>query len=139
MSIPAAVPERPTPRWWRQPPARATIVLAWALAKLPPRRIRTVLHLARKGARPTTYEEAAQARDQIVALSTSCAGEGCLQRSLATALLCRLHGTWPTWRTGVRTQPFGAHAWVEAAGQPVAEPPSTADYRPILTIGPLRP
>jgi hypothetical protein len=65
-----------------------------------------------------------------------CAGEGCLQRSLATALLCRLRGSWPTWCTGVRTMPFGAHAWVEADGVPVDEPDPPGHYRPVITVPP---
>ena len=45
-----------------------------------------------------------------------------MPRSIATALLCRMSGTWPTWRVGVRTvAPFSAHAWVEAEGKPVDE------------------
>jgi hypothetical protein len=71
-----------------------------------------------------------------VAVSVLCAGEGCLQRSLATALLCRLRGTWPTWCTGVRTMPFSAHAWVEADGEPVDEPHPAGHYRPVITVPP---
>ncbi|MET9296577.1 lasso peptide biosynthesis B2 protein [Streptomyces sp. NPDC003077] len=139
MSVATALPEPPRrPARWRQPPARLAIALAWALAKLPPRRIRSLMETTRKGARPATYAEAEAARNQIVALSVACAGEGCLQRSLATALLCRMHGTWPTWRTGVRTQPFTAHAWVEADNRPVAEPETTAHYRPVITVTPAQ-
>ncbi|WP_372502979.1 lasso peptide biosynthesis B2 protein [Streptomyces rhizoryzae] len=70
----------------------------------------------------------------MTAVSTVCAGRYCLQRSLATALLCRLRGVWPTWCTGVRTPPFSAHAWVEAEGRQVGGPPGTASYRPVLTV-----
>jgi hypothetical protein len=72
----------------------------------------------------------------VVAVSVLCAGEGCLQRSLATALLCRMRGSWPTWCTGVRTMPFGAHAWVEADGVPVDEPHQPGHYRPVITVPP---
>ncbi|GCD47418.1 hypothetical protein GKJPGBOP_07184 [Streptomyces paromomycinus] len=51
-------------------------------------------------------------------------------------LLCRARGTWPTWRTGVRTHPFSAHAWGEADGQLIGEPYPAGHYRPLLTIGP---
>ncbi|GHH08564.1 lasso RiPP family leader peptide-containing protein [Amycolatopsis oliviviridis] len=27
-------------------------------------------------------------------------------KAIATALLCRLYGGWPTWRVGVRTGPY---------------------------------
>ncbi|WP_079249549.1 lasso peptide biosynthesis B2 protein [Streptomyces sp. IMTB 2501] len=67
-------------------------------------------------------------------LSTLCSGRYCLQRSLATALLCRMRGSWPTWCSGVRTSPFAAHAWVEADGRPVGEPEDTASYQPMITV-----
>ena len=72
----------------------------------------------RRGARPATYEQAKAARDTVVAVSLTCAArEGCLPRSLATVLLCRLHGSWPAWCVGARRlPPFAAHAWVEAEG-----------------------
>lgn len=95
-----------------------------------------MLRLARRGARPATYGEAHLARTEVMSLSVACAGEGCLQRSLATALLCRMRGSWPTWCTGVRTQPFAAHAWVEAEGIPVGEETALAQYRPIMTVPP---
>ncbi|MEV7085331.1 lasso peptide biosynthesis B2 protein [Streptomyces sp. NPDC093085] len=110
------------------------VVLAFGIARLPPRRIRTLLHLARRGARSATAEQALAARRAVVAVSARCAGEGCLPRSLATALLCRARGVWPTWCTGVRTDPFRAHAWVEAEGRPVGEPPTADHYHPIMTV-----
>ncbi|MFI2077325.1 MULTISPECIES: lasso peptide biosynthesis B2 protein [Streptomyces] len=61
-------------------------------------------------------------------MSHGCSGPYCLQRSLATALLCQLGGTWPTWCTGVRTPPFATHAWAEptdnASGNPRTPPPT---------------
>ena len=88
------------------------------------------------GARPATYTDAYNARLTIVALSTSCAveGVGCLRRSISTALLCRLDGTWPTWHVGARTEPFGAHSWVEVRGQPVGEPYPAGYYQPLMTV-----
>lgn len=114
--------------------ARTAVVAGRLLARLPPRRIRAVLGLARRGARPTRYEEALRARQEVTAVSTLCAGRYCLQRSLATAVLCRLRGHWPTWCSGVRTSPFGAHAWVEAEGKPVGEPADTATYRAMIKV-----
>jgi len=111
---------------------------ARALAHLPPRRIRAALTVCRCGAAPATYPQALAARDAVVAASVLCAGEGCLERAIATALLCRIRGVWPTWRTGVRTSPFTAHAWVEADGQPVGEPHDSGYYRSIITILPAR-
>ncbi|MGH8896648.1 MAG: lasso peptide biosynthesis B2 protein [Egibacteraceae bacterium] len=124
------------------PRQRAAALLAVGaarmLALLPPRRIRTVLSLLRHHAAAATYHQALTARDAVVAVSLVCAGEGCLERSLATTLLCRIRGVWPTWCTGVRTAPFLAHAWVEADGQPVGEPHGPGYYRPIITIPPVQ-
>lgn len=116
--------------------AHTAVCAARLLAHLPPRRLRAVLHTARRGAAPAGYAQALRARQDVIAVSTLCAGRYCLQRSLAIALLCRIGGTWPTWRTGVRTPPFAAHAWVEAQGRRVGEPDDTATYRTMLTVAP---
>ncbi|MFE3866350.1 lasso peptide biosynthesis B2 protein [Streptomyces goshikiensis] len=118
--------------------AMAAIGAARLLAGRPPRSIKRVLLALRHGAAPATVEQAQSARQAVTAVSPRCAGEYCVQRSLATTLLCRLLGTWPTWCVGVRTAPFTAHAWVEAEGRPVAEPHAPGDYRPIMVI-PARP
>jgi hypothetical protein len=106
------------------------------LATQPPRRIRRVLGWLRHGARPATYEEAKMARDTVTAVSLTCAArEGCLPRSLATILLCRWRGAWPTWCVGVRrVPPFGAHAWVEADGVPVEEDYPPDYFRTLFTV-----
>ncbi|MDF5752458.1 lasso peptide biosynthesis B2 protein [Spongiactinospora sp. TRM90649] len=59
-------------------------------------------------------------------------------RRWAPALLCRLHGAWPTWCTGVRTDPFRAHAWVQVDGRPIGEPFPPGYYQPTMII-PTRP
>ncbi|CAM5359793.1 Lasso peptide biosynthesis B2 protein OS=Streptomyces alboniger OX=132473 GN=CP975_34295 PE=4 SV=1 [Streptomyces alboniger] len=96
--------------------ARAAVTAAWFLIRLSPARLRRALGAAARGARPATRAEALACRRAVVSVSGRCAGQGCLQRSVATALLCRAKGHWPDWCTGVRTQPFRAHAWVEVAG-----------------------
>ncbi|RLV01287.1 hypothetical protein CTZ27_12275 [Streptomyces griseocarneus] len=106
----------------RRPPVLLATAAARLLVLLKPRRIRRVLTLVRRGAAPAGADEALAARRDVVAVSARCAGEGCLQRSVATALLCRMRGVWPDWCTGVRTAPFRAHAWVEVDGLPVGEP-----------------
>ncbi len=116
--------------------SRIAVGAARLLVLLPPRRLRAVLRAARLGAVPADYATALQARQDITAISIRCSGRYCLQRSLATALLCRLGGAWPTWCTGVRTPPFAAHAWVEADGQRVGEPQDTASYHTLLIVPP---
>ncbi|MFF6781758.1 lasso peptide biosynthesis B2 protein [Streptomyces sp. NPDC012510] len=69
-------------------------------------------------------------------MSVRCAGQGCLPRSIATALLCRARGVWPTWRTGMRTVPMVAHVWVEAEGRPVDDLPLRPGIPLIMTVAP---
>lgn len=126
----------PRPPLRRRLPALACVVAARLLARQSPHRIHRVLSTVRRGARPASYEQAAAARRDVTGTSLHCAGRYCLQRSLATTLLCRLRGSWPTWHTGVRSAPFAAHAWVSVDGRPVDEPDDTATYHPIITIAP---
>lgn len=128
---------RPTrPALHRRIGPYTAVALARMLLRLPPRRLRAVLNVLRRGAAPAAYDRTMRARQVVIAVSTRCSGQYCLQRSVATALLCRLHGSWPTWKTGVRTSPTAAHAWVEADGRPVGEPRATATYRTILEVAP---
>ncbi|MFJ9822423.1 lasso peptide biosynthesis B2 protein [Streptomyces sp. NPDC101151] len=117
---------------------RLPVLIATAAARLivtlKPHRIRRVLSVARRGAAPATTSQALAAREAIVAVSARCAGEGCLQRSVATALLCRMRGVWPDWCTGVRTAPFRAHAWVEVNGLPVGEPHQPGAYHRMMVV-----
>lgn len=128
MTTPEAVSYRPASvPLPRRLAAYAVVGVARLLATRSPARIRTVLRVLRRGARPAGYAEAKAARDTVVAVSLTCAArEGCLPRSLATVLLCRLRGSWPAWCVGARRlPPFAAHAWVEADGVMVDE-----DYPP---------
>ncbi|MET9393625.1 lasso peptide biosynthesis B2 protein [Streptomyces sp. NPDC006624] len=119
--------------------ALLVLLPAVALALLPPRRIRAVLGVLRRGAAPATAVQAQRARDAMCAASLRCAGpKGCLPRSLGAALLCRLGGTWPTWCTGVRVvPPFTAHAWIEAEGRLVGEDAPEGYFARLVTVGPL--
>ncbi|MGP3953436.1 lasso peptide biosynthesis B2 protein [Streptomyces sp. 7N604] len=136
MSMPVAITGRPRLPLHRRPlPWLATLV-ARLLMHQPPARIRAVLGFVRRGARPATVEEAQKCRDAVVAVSVSCAGEGCVQRSLATALLCRVHGSWPTWCSGARVVPFLAHAWVEVDGEPVGEPYPAGYHTALIRVPP---
>ncbi|MBM0274451.1 lasso peptide biosynthesis B2 protein [Micromonospora tarensis] len=103
---------------------RAAIVLGHTLRPLPPALLAKVLGRVSRGARPASYAEAKASRDRVMSASLGMnALQACLQRSLAVALLCRMSGCWPTWCAGVRqSEPFTAHAWVEAEGRSVGEP-----------------
>ncbi|MEV0087850.1 lasso peptide biosynthesis B2 protein [Saccharopolyspora sp. NPDC050642] len=134
MSVPVALGQRLKLPLHRRILPLLAVALARPLARTTPARLRRVLEFARRGASPATAEQALTARNHVVAVSLRCAGQGCLQRSIATALLCRTRGTWPTWCTGVRTHPFAAHAWIEADGQLIGEPYPEGHYKPMLTI-----
>ncbi|MCK2216250.1 lasso peptide biosynthesis B2 protein [Actinomadura sp. ATCC 31491] len=136
MSVPSAL-ERPQGVPWRaRAAARLAVAAAFPLTLLPPRRLRAVLALVSRGARPAGYAEAKAAKDAVLAVSLTCLGvHGCLPRSLATVLLCRMRGSWPDWCAGTRTRPpFGAHAWVEAEGRPVEESVPEGYLIPLIAV-----
>jgi hypothetical protein len=137
MSMPEAVVYRPrSVPFPRRMVTRLAVGAARLLATQSPRRIRTVLGWLRRGARPATFDQAKAARDAVVAVSLHCAArEGCLARSLATVLLCRLRGQWPTWCVGARRlPPFAAHAWVEAGGVMVGEEYPPDYFRTLFSV-----
>ncbi|ONK13224.1 lasso peptide biosynthesis B2 protein [Streptomyces sp. MP131-18] len=60
----------------------------------------------------------------------------CLEESAAATLLLASRRLSATWCHGVAPDPVRLHAWVQTAdGDPVAEPPTTRAYTPVLTIG----
>jgi transglutaminase superfamily protein len=124
------------PPLFRRVLVHLAVTAARLLARMPPKRIVAVLRVLRRRAAPATHQQALRARTDVTGSSTRCAGTYCLQRSLATALLCRMRGVWPTWCSGVRTPPFAAHAWVEAEGQRVGEPADVYAYRVLLAVPP---
>lgn len=122
----------------RRAAAIAAVMVARVVSFLPPHSLKRVLGQLARSARPASYDEAAAAREAVNTVSLACrAREGCLPRSIATAVLCRMDGTWPSWRTGVRLlPPFEAHAWVEADGRMVAEPYPPDYFAPLITVSP---
>ncbi|WP_250279582.1 lasso peptide biosynthesis B2 protein [Frankia sp. Cppng1_Ct_nod] len=140
MSTPMSPPRRggQTPLPLRRPLAIAAVGAARLLATQPPGRIRFILTWLRRGATPADYRQTLAARDAVTAVSTLCRGpHGCLPRSLATTLLCRASGVWPTWYVGVRrVAPFAAHAWVETEGVMVGEPVPADHLRPLIAVPP---
>lgn len=119
--------------------ARAAVAVARLLALLPPARIRTVLGGVRRGARPAGLGHASAARDAVTTVSLVCRGaQGCVPRSIATALLCRAWGLWPTWCVGARkVGPFAAHAWVEVDGVLVGEEFPGDYFQRLITVSPV--
>jgi Transglutaminase-like superfamily len=137
MSLPEAIYYDPrSVRLRRRVVTRLAVGAARLLATQSPRSIRTVLAWLRRGAQPASFEQAKAARDVVVAVSLTCAArEGCLARSLATVLLCRARGYWPTWCVGCRRlPPFAAHAWVEVDGVMVGEDYPPNYFRTLFTV-----
>lgn len=116
--------------------ARVAVVLALVLTVLPPKIIRLVLRQVVRGGRPAPAAEVLSMRDAVNSVSRRCAGQGCLQRSIAVLLLARVFGFGVTWKTGFRPSPFVAHAWVEAGGAPIGEPAVVAKFFTVLSVVP---
>jgi hypothetical protein len=123
------VPDGPE---WSPGAVLAAVAAGRVLGHLPPRVLVSVLTHAGRGGRPATVSEVRSARDAVCAASVRAAGNGCVQRSIATFLLCRLHAATGTWKSGFRIEPFAAHAWVEAEGVPVGEADGVDGYHVTL-------
>lgn len=132
MSTPAVAEFTGRVPWYRGLGSRLAVGIARLLVKLPPARLHRVLRVLSRGTRPATREQALRARQAAVSVSARCAGLGCLQRSVAAALICRAQGRWADWCTGFRIEPFAAHAWVEVDGEPVGEPGDMTMFRTVL-------
>ncbi|MFI5530614.1 lasso peptide biosynthesis B2 protein [Kitasatospora sp. NPDC051853] len=81
-----------------------------------------------------------QAKAAVLAVRSagwcSPARTACLEVSAATVLLLAARRLSVTWCHGIAADPVRLHAWVQTEdGVPVAEPPSTLAYTPVLTIG----
>lgn len=111
-----------------------SITVAGFLSKLSPSQLERVLKMLKRGSRASSHTRAARARAIVTSISLRCAGEGCVQRSIASAIICRMQGEWPTWHSGVRTNPFRAHAWISVDGRPVDEPGSTSSFTPLISV-----
>ncbi|MFI6695115.1 lasso peptide biosynthesis B2 protein [Streptomyces sp. NPDC050433] len=139
MSMPVTLERTTRVPLRRKAVAKLAVGVARALVPLSPMRLRTALEFLSRGARPATAAGTLSARQAVVASSTRCAGQRCLERSVAVALLCRAGGTWPQWCTGVRVDPFRAHAWVEVDGVAVDEADDMSLYRKTITVLPRHP
>ncbi|WP_423243492.1 lasso peptide biosynthesis B2 protein [Actinomyces wuliandei] len=116
---------------------RAATSVALALSFLPPFALEWCLQQIMCSAKPSTFNEVSSARASVCAVSKRCRGRGCLQRSIAVVIFCRLSGTTPSWKSGYRLDPFRAHAWVEVGGVPVGEPSDVTYYARVLEANPM--
>lgn len=138
MSSPVATELRwDVPRGLR-PVAAVAAWVARAVVVLPPVGIHRVLTLVTGRATEPSAAEVLEWRNAVNSVSKRCAGNGCLQRSVAIVLLGALHGRAPVWCTGFRLEPFTAHAWVEVDDVPIDEPEIISSYTKVLTMTPRR-
>ncbi|SER60949.1 Transglutaminase-like superfamily protein [Streptomyces sp. yr375] len=121
MTLPMTLEPRTPLPLHRRPLPLLAVAAGRLLGSRSPHTMERALRRLARGARPATHAEALRARDDIVSVSRRAAGQYCLERSVATAILARLHGSWPDWVSGVCLVPFAAHAWVEVDGKPVGE------------------
>lgn len=111
------------------------VQIANMLSHLRPNHLERLLRVLAKGAVSSRTAEVSAIRASVCATSSRCAGLGCLQRSIATFILCRTSGHVPVWKSGFRLNPFAAHAWVEVDGLAVDEPDGVSQYRAVLSAG----
>lgn len=114
--------------------ARVAASIARPLSMMPPGLLRRTLALVVKGTRRPAAADVLAWRDAVNSVSRRCAGDGCLQRSVAVVLLGRFHGAAPAWKTGFRPDPFTAHAWVEVDGVPIGEPEAVRHFHAVLSV-----
>jgi len=140
MTLPMTLePRSPLPVHRRVAPLAAVGVSRLLIACCSPYRLEKVLRRLSRGAAPASYDEALRARRDVVAVSGRCAGQYCLDRSVAAAVLARLRGRWPTWVSGVSLIPFAAHAWIEADGRPVGETLKLDGFQKNIVVAGPRP
>lgn len=136
MSIPIRPEQAWRPSYRHRVLARVAVALSWALTRFSPKAIRRVLSLPFLGRSEPGAREVLEWRNAVNHVSHHCAGNGCLQRSVAVMFLGFMHGRAPVWCTGFRLEPFSAHAWVEVGDQPVGEPGVVSQYKKVMSVSP---
>ncbi|MFI7447321.1 lasso peptide biosynthesis B2 protein [Nonomuraea sp. NPDC049714] len=116
--------------------ARAAVGLAFLACRVSPEALRRLLERVTRNGRRPELSDIVRYREAVVSVSSVCAGEGCLPRSVATVLLSRSYGYGLSWCTGIRDAPFAAHAWVEVDGRAVGEPDDIVSFQKMLTVVP---
>lgn len=120
---------------------RAKAVPITAVARIAaltsPLRIKTFVESIQGKFPQAGYDQALQWRNAVNSVSPRCAGNGCLQRSIAVVLMAATAGRSVQWKAGFRTEPFLAHAWVEVNGEPVGEPEEVKNYRTTIASRPI--
>lgn len=118
--------------------ATAGLLIALCLLRLPfAVTVRAVSALTSRCPRRATHAQAADAVTLVRQVARLHPGRvACLELSLAATVRLALAGLSVEWCLGSADDPFRFHAWIEAAGRPVALPSDGAptDFRKVFTV-----
>lgn len=108
--------------------------VSFFLIKLPPNKLSEVIEKLSKNTRKALPKEVESWRTSINSINVRCAGNGCLQRSVAVMLRGIIARRTPDWVSGFQVSPFIAHAWVEVDGIPIGEEMDLSNFQKILFV-----
>ena len=108
--------------------------VSFFLIKLPPKKLSEVIEKLSKNTRKALPKEVESWRTSINSINVRCAGNGCLQRSVAVMLRGIIARRTPDWVSGFQLSPFIAHAWVEVDGIPIGEEMDLSNFQKILFV-----
>ena len=108
--------------------------VSFFLIKLPPKKLSEVIEKLSKNTRMALPKEVESWRTSINSINVRCAGNGCLQRSVAVMLRGIIARRTPDWVSGFQVSPFIAHAWVEVDGIPIGEEMDLSNFQKILFV-----
>lgn len=108
--------------------------VSFFLIKLPPKKLSEIIEKLSKNTRKAFPKEVESWRISINSINVRCAGNGCLQRSVAVMLRGIIARRTPDWVSGFQVSPFIAHAWVEVDGIPIGEEMDLSNFQKILFV-----
>ena len=108
--------------------------VSFFLIKLPPKKLSEVIEKLSKNTRKALPKEVESWRTSINSINVRCAGNVCLQRSVAVMLRGIIARRTPDWVSGFQVSPFIAHAWVEVDGIPIGEEMDLSNFQKILFV-----
>lgn len=108
--------------------------VSFFLIKLPPKKLSKIIEKLSKNTRKALPKEVESWRTSINSINVRCAGNGCLQRSVAVMLRGIIARRTPDWVSGFQVSPFIAHAWVEVDGIPIGEEMDLSNFQKILFV-----
>ena len=108
--------------------------VSFFLIKLPPKKLSEVIEKLSKNTRKALPNVVESWRTSINSINVRCAGNGCLQRSVAVMLRGIIARRTPDWVSGFQVSPFIAHAWVEVDGIPIGEEMDLSNFQKILFV-----